>query len=138
MTRSRTSQSTKSRPALKPAARPVNPDRPATQPSQIELISGEEPEAGRLVTGSQVDDQARWQHKTRPNHHERMQSLLVKAVVGILALVLAAGAVRWLITPTVDLSGYTQFVVTPVIVLLTGILGFFFGKNSRHGVHSGQ
>jgi hypothetical protein len=38
-----------------------------------------------------------------------------------------------LVMPTFDPAGYNQFAVTPVIALLSGIIGFFFGRSSRHG-----
>lgn len=120
------------RSSQKTATSPVNPDSAATGQHQItDLVSNEEPKADRPVIGSEADHQALWQHRSEPNHHERMQGLLVRAVVWLAVLVLAGEAVRLLFAPTFDLQAYNQYVVTPVIALLTGIAGFFFGKSTK-------
>ena len=107
------------------------PDPAATQPDQVDLISNEEPQASRPVIGSEADHQALWQHRSEPNHHERMQGLLVKAVLWLAVVVLAGAAVRLLFASTFDLQAYNQYVVTPVIALLTGIVCFFFGRSTK-------
>jgi hypothetical protein len=127
-----TSRDTTDRPSQQTAAPPpAIPDHAAAQPDQVDLISNEEPKVDRPVIGSEADHQALWQHRSVPSHHERMQGLLVKAVVGLAVLVLAGEAVRLLIATHFDLQAYHQYVVTPVIALLTGIVGFFFGKSTK-------
>lgn len=60
-------------------------------------------------------------------HHQQMQRRVSTASLTFVGFVIAAGVVRWLIDPTIDLASYTANLLAPVIGLVATIVGYFFG-----------
>jgi hypothetical protein len=60
----------------------------------------------------------------------------VTAALILLAAVVIAPTIRWIVTPTVELSTYAQFIISPVAGIVGLAVGYYFGRTSRG--HSGS
>lgn len=70
--------------------------------------------------------------ESRPlTHHQQMQRRVATTSLVFVGFILAAGVIRWLIDPTVDLTSYTANLLAPIIGLVATIVGYFFGIASQ-------